>query len=62
MKSSPPTSEALGQARAIVAAFEQQPSAGAVNIGGRMFDRPHLTAAKRVLARAAPGTADRDNG
>jgi len=50
-----PTSEALGQALAIVAAFEQQPSAGAVNIGGRMFDRPHLTAAKRVLARAAPG-------
>jgi citrate lyase beta subunit len=25
---------------------------GPVNIDGRMFDRPHLTAAQRVIARA----------
>ena len=47
-----PGEEALREARAIVAAFAQRPEAGAVNIGGRMFDRPHLTAAQRVLARA----------
>ncbi len=48
-----PSEEALREANAVVAAFTQQPSAGAVNIGGRMFDRPHLTAAQRVIARAA---------
>jgi citrate lyase subunit beta/citryl-CoA lyase len=47
-----PGDDALREARAIVAAFAQRPQAGAVNIGGRMFDRPHLTAAQRVLARA----------
>jgi len=47
-----PTDEALRQANAIVAAFAQQPGAGAVNIGGRMFDRPHLTAAQRIIARS----------
>ena len=47
-----PSDDALQEATAIVAAFAQQPGAGAVNMGGRMFDRPHLTAAQRVLARA----------
>src|SRR5450432_1353335 len=47
-----PTAEALRDATAIVTAFAQQPAAGAVNIGGRMFDRPHLKAAERILARA----------
>src|SRR6478736_1441600 len=47
-----PSDDALREASAILAAFAQQPGAGAVNIGGRMFDRPHLTAAQRVLARA----------
>jgi citrate lyase subunit beta/citryl-CoA lyase len=47
-----PSDDALRDASAIVAAFAQQPGAGAVNIGGRMFDRPHLTAAQRVIARA----------
>ncbi len=47
-----PSDEALREAKAIVSAFAQQPGAGAVNIGGRMFDRPHLTAAQRVIARA----------
>jgi citrate lyase subunit beta/citryl-CoA lyase len=47
-----PSDEALRHANAIVAAFAQQPGAGAVDIGGRMFDRPHLTAAQRIIARA----------
>ena len=51
-----PSDEALRDAAAVVAAFAAQPTAGAVNIGGRMFDRPHLSAAQRVLARAARGS------
>ena len=47
-----PDAEALRHAAQVVAAFEQQPHAGAVSIDGRMFDRPHLTAAQRLLARA----------
>jgi citrate lyase subunit beta/citryl-CoA lyase len=47
-----PGDDALRRAQAIVAAFAREPGAGAVNIGGRMFDRPHLTAAQRVIARA----------
>jgi citrate lyase subunit beta/citryl-CoA lyase len=46
-----PGDEALRDAAAIVAAFAQQPGAGAVSIGGRMFDRPHLRAAQRLIAR-----------
>jgi citrate lyase subunit beta/citryl-CoA lyase len=48
-----PSDEALREATAIVAAFSQQPGAGAVSIGGRMFDRPHLSAAQRLIARGA---------
>jgi len=47
-----PTPEAIAEARAVIAAFAAQPSAGVVNIGGEMFDRPHLTRAERLLARA----------
>ena len=47
-----PDAAALERARAIVAAFAAQPGAGAVNLGGRMFDRPHLRAAERLLERA----------
>jgi citrate lyase subunit beta / citryl-CoA lyase len=46
-----PSDEALREATAILAAFAQQPGAGAVSIGGRMFDRPHLSAAQRLIAR-----------
>lgn len=47
-----PTAEAVARARAIVAAFAAQPGAGTVGIDGRMFDRPHLAIAERLLARA----------
>ena len=50
-----PTPEALRQARAIVDAFAASPDAGVVGIDGLMFDQPHLTRAKRLLARATPG-------
>jgi citrate lyase subunit beta/citryl-CoA lyase len=47
-----PTPEAIAHAQAIVAAFAAQPGAGTVGIDGRMFDRPHLVIAERLLARA----------
>jgi citrate lyase subunit beta / citryl-CoA lyase len=50
-----PSDEALREATIIVEAFAQHPGAGAVNIGGRMFDRPHLSAAQRLIARAGLG-------
>jgi citrate lyase subunit beta / citryl-CoA lyase len=47
-----PKPEAIARAKAIVAAFEAEPGAGVVGIGGVMYDRPHLTKALRLLARA----------
>lgn len=47
-----PGREAVQRAQAIVDAFARRPETGAVNIDGRMFDRPHLSAAHRLLARA----------
>jgi citrate lyase subunit beta/citryl-CoA lyase len=47
-----PTPEAIAAAEAVVAAFAAEPAAGVVNIGGEMFDRPHLTRAERLLNRA----------
>mgnify|MGYP001432857328 FL=1 len=49
-----PSPVALDRARVIVAAFAERPDAGAVNVDGRMLDRPHLSAAQRLLARALP--------
>ncbi len=46
-----PSTDALREAAAIVAVFAEQPGVGAVSIGGRMFDRPHLRAAQRLMAR-----------
>ena len=46
-----PTPEMIATARAVVAAFAADPSAGVVGIGGVMYDRPHLTRAERLLAR-----------
>ena len=47
-----PTAASVARAKAIVAAFAAQPGAGAVGIDGKMFDRPHLAIAHRLLARA----------
>jgi citrate lyase subunit beta / citryl-CoA lyase len=47
-----PKPEAIAKAKAIVAAFENQPGVGVVGIAGLMYDRPHLTKALRLLARA----------
>ncbi len=48
-----PTPAQIEKARAVVAAFAAQPGAGAVGIDGKMFDRPHLVRAQRLLGRSA---------
>jgi citrate lyase subunit beta/citryl-CoA lyase len=47
-----PSAEDISHAEAIVAAFEAQPGAGVLSVGGRMVDRPHLVQAERILERA----------
>ena len=47
-----PSAAEVDRARAIVDAFDAEPDAGVLSIGGRMVDRPHLVQARRVLDRA----------
>ena len=47
-----PSEADLAHARRVVAAFAAQPDAGTLGIGGKMYDMPHLIAAKRALASA----------
>jgi citrate lyase subunit beta / citryl-CoA lyase len=47
-----PSAAEVEHARAVVAAFEANPQAGALSLDGRMIDRPHLVQARRVLAAA----------
>ena len=48
-----PSPGEVAHAQAIVAAFEAQPSAGVLSVGGKMVDLPHLSQARRVLERAS---------
>jgi citrate lyase subunit beta/citryl-CoA lyase len=47
-----PSPEEIAEAQAVIDAFAAQNNAGVIAIGGRMFDRPHLEKARRILARA----------
>ena len=47
-----PSDDDVRHAAAIVAAFEAEPNAGVLSVGGKMVDRPHLTQARRVLERS----------
>ena len=47
-----PSEEEIAHAAEIVHAFEAQPDAGVLSVGGKMVDRPHLVQAKRVLKRS----------
>lgn len=49
-----PSAESLEQAQAVVDAFAAQGNPGVVAINGKMYDRPHLRLAERLLARAQP--------
>ena len=48
-----PSADEIAHARAVVAAFGANPSAGALQLDGKMIDRPHLVQAQRVLAQAS---------
>jgi citrate lyase subunit beta / citryl-CoA lyase len=47
-----PSADEIAFARAVVAAFEASPEAGALALDGRMIDRPHLVQAQRILGLA----------
>jgi citrate lyase subunit beta / citryl-CoA lyase len=47
-----PAAEAVAQAQKIVEAFAADPGAGVVSVAGVMYDQPHLTRARQLLARA----------
>ncbi len=49
-----PTPDMIAQARQIVDAFAAAPDVGVVGIDGKMFDRPHLARAQRLLTRTKP--------
>ncbi len=48
-----PSEAELAHAQAVVAAFEAEPDAGVLSVGGKMVDWPHLLQARRVLERAS---------
>ncbi len=48
-----PSAEALAEARAIIEAFAAAGDVGVVGIDGKMYDRPHLRRAQRLLGRIA---------
>ena len=47
-----PSADEIAHARAVVAAFDANPTAGVLAVDGKMVDRPHLVQARRVLDRA----------
>jgi citrate lyase subunit beta / citryl-CoA lyase len=47
-----PSAEAVAQAEMVVSAFRKAGDAGVLAIDGKMYDRPHLKLAERLLARA----------
>lgn len=46
-----PTEASAAHARAVVAAFAENPGLGVIAIDGQMIDKPHLRQAERLLAR-----------
>jgi citrate lyase subunit beta/citryl-CoA lyase len=52
-----PSDADLAHARRVVAAFAAQPDAGTLGIDGKMYDMPHLIAAKRALASVGEDVA-----
>lgn len=47
-----PSKDAIAHASAVVTAFAEAGNPGVVGIDGKMYDRPHLKRAERLLARA----------
>ena len=53
-----PSEADLEHARRVVAAFAANPEIGTVGIDGKMYDMPHLVAARRTLASVEEGGLD----
>jgi citrate lyase subunit beta/citryl-CoA lyase len=53
-----PSEADLEHARRVVAAFAAQPDVGTVGIDGKMYDMPHLVAARRTLASVGEGSSN----
>lgn len=51
-----PSEEEVAHAREVVAIFAANPAQGAVQLHGRMIDRPHLVQARRILASFEHGS------
>lgn len=47
-----PSEETLDRARRIIEAFAKSGNAGVIGVDGEMLDRPHITRAEKLLARA----------
>ncbi|MFC4671404.1 HpcH/HpaI aldolase/citrate lyase family protein [Seohaeicola nanhaiensis] len=47
-----PTDEEVAWAKTVIAAFEDNPGLGVVAIDGKMIDKPHERAARKILAAA----------
>ncbi|PHP65067.1 CoA ester lyase [Zhengella mangrovi] len=47
-----PSAESIAESRKVIDAFEAAGQPGVVGIDGKMYDRPHLRRAERILARA----------
>lgn len=47
-----PSDDELAWAERVLAAFRDDPNAGVVNIDGRMIDKPHERAARKIVAAA----------
>lgn len=47
-----PSAGAIAFARSVIAAFEAEPDAGVLQLGGRMIDAPHLRQARLLFKRA----------
>ncbi|MBA2547290.1 MAG: CoA ester lyase [Burkholderiaceae bacterium] len=56
-----PDAEELRHAHAVVDAFAQAGHAGAVQIDGKMLDKPHLVQAQRIIALGRSTPAKRDS-
>ncbi|MES5487961.1 CoA ester lyase [Bradyrhizobium sp. INPA03-11B] len=53
-----PSDDDLAHARRVVAAFAAAPDVGTVGIDGKMYDIPHLVAARRTLASVGEGSSN----
>src|ERR1700741_1171514 len=53
-----PSDADLEHARRVVAAFAAQPDVGTIGLDGKMYDMPHLIAARRTLASVGEGSSN----